>query len=177
MGPDASLLTAMKNAGRELDDEDLAAYMKQSGLGTAATRAQAIERLLHSDYIQRSKKSLLPTEKGKALIGIIHPSLKDIGLTAAWEQRLADVTDGKVSLAAFEKDIADFLRKLLPNVTEQGAAVGAIPQPGLGPCPQCKEGVIRLTPKGAGCNRWKEGCKFMIWKEQYGKKLTDPQIS
>jgi DNA topoisomerase-3 len=173
---DASLLTAMKNAGKELDDEDLAAYMKQSGLGTAATRAQVIERLLHSDYVERSKKSLLPTEKGKALIGIIHPKLKDIGLTATWEQQLADMTDGKVSLVAFESDIADFLRKLLPDVTKQGAAMPAIVQPGIGPCPQCGEGIVRETPKGAGCSRWKEGCKFSIWREQFGKKLTDPQI-
>ena len=173
---DASLLTAMKNAGKELDDEDLAAYMKQSGLGTAATRAQVIERLLHSGYIERSKKSLLPTEKGKALIKIIHPSLKDIGLTASWEQQLADMTDGKVSLAAFETDIADFLRRLLPDVTKQGAAMGAIPEPGLGPCPKCKEGVVRLTPKAAGCSRWREGCNFSIWREQFGKKLNDSQL-
>lgn len=114
---DASLLTAMKNAGKEIDDEDLAAYMKQSGLGTPATRAQVIERLLQSGYVERSKKAILPTEKGKALIGAIHPTLKDIALTAKWEQQLADMTDGKVTLPNFESEIGDFLRRLLPAVT------------------------------------------------------------
>ena len=46
----------------------------------------------------------------------------------------------------------------------------------IGPCPQCKEGVVRQTPKGAGCSRWKEGCKFSIWREQYGTVLTDTHI-
>lgn len=62
---DASLLTAMKNAGQEIKDEDLAAYMKQSGLGTPATRAAIIEKLITVGYIERKKKSLLPTEKVK----------------------------------------------------------------------------------------------------------------
>lgn len=84
---DASLLTAMKNAGKELDDEDLASYMKQKGLGTPATRAAIIERLLQTGYVERSKKALLPTEKGKALIGQVHNELKDIALTAIWRQR------------------------------------------------------------------------------------------
>lgn len=86
------------------------------------------------------------------------------------------MTDGKVALAAFETEIADFLRRLLPDVTKQGAVMPTIAEPGLGKCPQCKEGTVRLTPKAAGCNRWKEGCKFTIWREQFGKKLTDSQI-
>ena len=173
---DASLLTAMKNAGRELDDEDLAAYMKQSGLGTPATRAQVIERLLATGYVERSKKSLLPTSKGKALIAAVHPSLKDVALTAKWEEQLSEMIDGKVALAAFESEIGSFLRRLLPEVTKQGAAIPKAPEPGLGPCPQCKKGVVRETPKGAGCSLWKEGCKFTIWREQYGKKLSDAQL-
>lgn len=173
---DASLLAAMKNAGKELDDEDLAAYMKQSGLGTPATRAQIIERLLTSSYIERSKKALLPTAKGKALIATVHPKLKDVGLTAAWEQKLADMTDGKMALSTFEAEIAGFMRRLLPDVAKQGASLPAKTQPGIAPCPQCGEGVVRETPKGAGCSRWKEGCAFSIWREVYGKKLTHNQM-
>ncbi len=173
---DASLLTAMKNAGKELDDEDLAAYMKQSGLGTPATRAQIIERLITSGYIERSKKALLPTVKGKALIAAVHPKLKDIGLTASWEQQLADMTDGKIALSTFEAEIGSFLRRLLPDVTAQGASLPAKAQDGMAPCPQCGQGVVRETPKGAGCNRWREGCTFGVWREVYGKKLTDNQL-
>jgi len=170
---DASLLTAMKYAGKELDDEDLAAYMKQSGLGTAATRAQIIERLLKTAYVVRNKKNLLPTEKGKSLISIIHPKLKDIGLTASWEQQLADILDGKVTLTKFESEIEEFLRHLLPEVKKQGSALSGET---YGECPLCKEGMVRRTPKGAGCSRWRDGCKFMIWGEQYGKTLSEEEI-
>lgn len=173
---DASLLTAMKYAGKELDDEDLAAYMKQSGLGTAATRAQIIERLLKTGYVVRNKKTLLPTDKGKALISIIHPKLKDIGLTASWEQQLADILDGKVTLSKFETAIEEFLRNLLPEVAKQGSSLAGPGEKVYGPCPSCKKGVIRKTQKGAGCSRWREGCKLMIWGEQYGKTLTEAEI-
>ena len=173
---DASLLTAMKNAGKEIDDEDLAAYMKQSGLGTPATRAAIIERLLQSGYLERNKKALLPTEKGKALIAAVHADLKNVALTASWEQRLADMTEGRIAIATFEKDIASFILRLLPQITQKGASVPSVVEPGIGPCPQCKIGIVRETPKGAGCSRWKEGCAFSIWREQYGKKLTDAQL-
>lgn len=187
---DSSLLTAMKNAGQELDDEDLASYMKQRGLGTPATRAAIIERLLQTGYVERSKKSLLPTEKGKSLIGQVHSDLKDIALTASWEQRLADMQDGKLALNIFEDDIGTFVRRILPDVTSSpalmstvttGANPGAPGDPttvegGIAACPQCKSGVVRETPKGAGCNRWREGCTFSVWREVAGKALSDAQL-
>ncbi len=173
---DASLLTAMKNAGQEIDDEDLAAYMKQSGLGTPATRAAIIERLLQTAYIERSKKSIIPTEKGKAIINNVHPHLKNAALTATWEQQLGEIQDDKLTLSKFEDDIADFVRRLLPDVAKQAASVPGDAKSGIGLCPQCKVGVVRETPKGAGCSRWREGCTFTVWREQYGKKLSDAQI-
>ena len=173
---DGSLLTAMKNAGQDLDDEDLASYMKQRGLGTPATRAAIIERLLQTGYVDRSKKTLFPTEKGKALIGQVHSDLKDIKLTASWEQGLADMQDGKLPLVTFEQDIAEFVRRLLPDVTKRSLDEPPIGEEGYGPCPQCQQGIVRETPKGAGCNRWKEGCNFTVWREQYGKALADSDI-
>lgn len=176
---DSTLLTAMKNAGRELDDEDLASYMKQKGLGTPATRAAIIERLLKTGYITRQKKSLLPTDKGMALIGQVEEKLKDIALTASWEQRLADMQEEKLTHASFEKDISSFVKEILGTVMTNRKALnnGSVSGEGtLGPCPKCKQGVVRKTPKGAGCSQWKEGCKFSIWGEQYGKKITDTQM-
>lgn len=237
---DGTLLTAMKNVGQELDDEDLAAYMKQKGLGTPATRAAIIERLLKSGYIERQKKALVPTEKGKALIGQVHNDLKDVALTAAWEQSLADMQDGKLSQGKFETDIGNFVRSILGQVTsysgrfpgadqsrswssgKPGATsgngaykafqaanrpsngngsksngngangAGSVPTNGngskaaankppksdtiLGTCPKCGEGDVRKTPKGAGCSLWQDGCNFTIWRECFGKKLTDGQI-
>ena len=173
---DASLLTAMKNAGQELDDEDLASYMKQSGLGTPATRAAIIERLIQSGYVERSKKALLPTSKGKALIDQVHVDLKNIALTASWEQKLRDIQDGKQSLSQFEGRITGFIFEVLVKVIQNADVIPVPAEDALGPCPQCKQGTVRKTPKGAGCNRWKDGCNFTIWREQYGKKLTETQI-
>lgn len=188
---DGTLLRAMKNAGQELDDEDLAVYMKQKGLGTPATRAAIIERLLRTGYVERQKKYLVPTEKGRALIAHVHNDLKDIALTASWEQRLADMQDGKLNLDQFEGDIAEFVRRILPAVTSSSGKMPAMPYvgdkngkkaesdskyPSFGSCPQCKGGDVRQTPKGAGCSRWREGCTFSIWRECYGKTLTDTQM-
>lgn len=194
---DGTLLRAMKNAGKELDDEDLAAYMKQKGLGTPATRAAIIERLLKTGYVERKKKYLHPTDKGKALISQVHTDLKDIALTASWEQRLADMQDGKLALQNFEADIADFTRRILPAVAKSSSMPGGAwasskqagakgdsktngtgngGAPSFGSCPQCKEGDVRQTPKGAGCSRWREGCTFSVWRECYGATLTDDQM-
>jgi DNA topoisomerase-3 len=174
---DSSLLTAMKNAGNEIDDQDLAAYMKQSGLGTPATRAAIIERLVSTAYIERRKKALVPTPKGTALINQVHPDLKDIKLTAGWEQRLSDMQDGKLPLTTFENDIASFVARILPLAINGTTPIPATAASGLGPCPECKQGVVRPGPKSASCNRWKEGCKFAIWNEQHGKKLSESQIT
>lgn len=172
---DASLLDAMKKAGANLDDEDLKAYMKHSGLGTSATRAAIIERLLKTGYIERQKKTLAPTAKGVALIGQVHGELRDPVLTATWEQRLKDIEDGKLSGSRFEQDIISFLTALLPKVSA-AAPMTKTPPAGIGSCPLCKEGVIRETPKAFGCSRWKEGCKFTIWKKLAGKTLTTHQV-
>jgi len=174
---DSSLLTAMKNAGNELDDEDLAAYMKQSGLGTPATRAAIIERLLSTGYVGRKKKALFPTAKGIALINQVHADLKNIALTASWEQHLSDMQDGKLSLTAFENDIAGFVSRILPAVIQATAPIPPAAEPGLGTCPLCSQGTVRMGSKSASCSRWKEGCTFSIWKEQHGKQLTESQIA
>lgn len=174
---DAGLLTAMKNAGQELDDEDLAAYMKQSGLGTPATRAAIIERLLQTGYIERAKKYILPTEKGMSLIENVHAKLKDVALTATWEQQLKDMQDGKLSPDLFESAIGSFVLELLPDVIEKTDRLpDSVKEADLGRCPQCQKGAVRMTPKGAGCSRWMDGCKFTIWNELCGKKLSDSVI-
>jgi DNA topoisomerase-3 len=178
---DASLLSAMKNAGNELDDEDLAAY-ETKRLGTPATRAAIIERLAATGYIERRKRSLIPTAKGIALIGQVHADLKDVALTASWEQRLSEMQDGKLPLAAFERDIADFVARILTPAISGAAPISVTATSGaaisgLGICRQCKQGVVRMGPKSASCSRWKEGCKFSIWIEQHGKKLSESQIA
>jgi DNA topoisomerase-3 len=174
---DASLLTAMKGAGQEIKDEDLAAYMKQSGLGTPATRAAIIEKLIAVGYIERKKKALLPTEKGNALINQVHPTLKDVALTASWEQQLANIHDGTTPADFFATAIVQFVQDIFPEIIASHPAMAAVPNPNAyGPCPKCNTGTVRKTIKGAGCSRFKEGCNFSIWGQINGKKLTDEHI-
>ncbi|HLJ28354.1 MAG TPA: DNA topoisomerase 3 [Candidatus Angelobacter sp.] len=174
---DASLLTAMKNAGQEIKDDDLAAYMKQSGLGTPATRAAIIEKLIAVAYVERKKKSLLPTEKGKALVNQVHPTLKDAALTASWEQQLANVQDGNTPPDFFATAIIQFVQEIFPEIIASRPAIAAVPNPNAyGPCPKCKTGAVRKSIKGAGCSRFREGCNFSVWGQVNGKKLTDEHI-
>ena len=121
---DASLLSAMKNAGRTLDDDALAAAMKGSGLGTPATRAETIEKLVRTGYVERQRKQLRATEKGRALIGLVAEELRSVELTAAWEQRLKDIEQGNANAASFYQDICQFVTALIPRVS-QGAVMPA----------------------------------------------------
>ncbi len=111
---DATLLNAMKHAGRDIDDDALAAAMKTSGLGTPATRAEIIEKLLRTGYIERQRKQLRATDKGKALIGMVAEPLRSVETTAAWEQRLKDVEQGSADAAAFYRDICALDRRVDP---------------------------------------------------------------
>ena len=191
---DATLLTAMKNAGRQIEDDELAAAIKESGLGTPATRADTIERLLRSSYIQREKKSLRATEKGRALIEIVAEPLRSPELTGQWEQRLKEVEEGDREGATFYRDIAEFVRSMVPQVakgkalTPEQVTQARESQNGrrkdrkkrmrggksvvLGTCPKCKEGEVRENPKAYGCSRYREGCNLTIWKKTAGKDLS-----
>jgi DNA topoisomerase-3 len=174
---EATLLAAMKSASDEVDDEALAEHMKECGLGTAATRAEIIEKLIRTDYVERKKTTLVATPKGEGLITQVAPELADPKLTAEWEQRLAAIEDGKDNLAAFERDIAAYVRRLVPEVLamSDSEVMPASTNPdSLGTCPGCNKGQVREMPKGWGCSRYKEepACRFVIWKELAGKTLT-----
>ncbi len=119
---DSTLLNAMKYAGREIEDKALAAAMKGAGLGTPATRAETIEKLIRTGYVERQRKQLVATEKGRALIGLVAEPLKSAELTAGWEQRLKDIEEGRAKAAVFHADINRFVSELIPQVA-RGAAL------------------------------------------------------
>jgi DNA topoisomerase-3 len=191
---DATLLAAMKNAGREIEDDELAEAMKESGLGTPATRAETIEKLIRTGYVLRDKKSLNATEKAKALIGLVAEQMRSPELTAEWEQQLKEVEDGQRPVAEFYEGIAEFVRDLVPKIqqgpalspeqaaqarAEQGGGRGKSGKKGpgkeMGPCPKCKEGKVAENAKAYGCSRYREGCDFTIWKTVAKKKLSEKQ--
>ncbi len=113
---DAALLSAMETAGRTLDDEALFDAMRDCGLGTPATRAATIETLIQRGYIERQGKSLVATEKGFRLIGLVHPSVKDVAMTGRWEQRLRRVERREEKLDAFLSDVETYVTQVLQEV-------------------------------------------------------------
>jgi DNA topoisomerase-3 len=194
---DATLLAAMKNAGREIEDEALASAMKDRGLGTPATRAETIEKLIRTGYVERKGKQLRATEKGHALIGLVAEPLKSPELTAAWEQRLKDIEQGEAAVDAFYGDIVAFVRDLVPKVAEgpaltpeqaataraagprakgRGGRGPAVRPSGLGTCPVCGQGEVTETAKAYGCSRYRDGCGLTIWKTVAGLKLRKDQV-
>src|SRR3712207_6715701 len=104
---EAALLGAMETAGKFVEDEELRQAMKESGLGTPATRAAIIERLIKVGYVEREKKILVPTDKGRALISLLKESqLASPELTASWEERLARMEKGAERRPKFMADIS-----------------------------------------------------------------------
>jgi DNA topoisomerase III len=167
----------METAGKLVEDEELRQQMKDSGLGTPATRAATIERLIKVGYIERERKILVPTEKGRSLIGLLGESpLTSAELTARWEERLAKMEKGVERRPDFMSDINRFTTELVEEVRGmEGERLAARSREPLGACPKCGAPVVE-TRKAYGCSAWKKsGCDFVIWKQVSGKRLSENQ--
>jgi len=168
---DGSLLRAMETAGRLVDEEGLREAMKDSGIGTPATRAAIIERLLQVGYIERDGRALVVTEKGLNVIRLLDASpLTSPSLTGDWEHRLANIESGADSREAFMGDIAKFAQETVSDLDAKLKDV-RIPRANLGPCPVCGQDIVE-NRKGYSCwSRSDPGCGFVIWKAKAGKTL------
>ena len=168
---DGSLLQAMETAGRLVDDEEMREAMKESGIGTPATRAAIIERLLQVGYIERDGRALVVTEKGLNVVRLLgeHP-LTSPSLTGDWESRLGKIETGADSRKAFMGDIVKFAESTVGELDAKLKDV-RIPRANLGPCPVCGND-INENRKGYSCwSREDPGCGFVIWKAKAGKQL------
>jgi DNA topoisomerase-3 len=168
---DASLLGAMETAGKLVDDDELREVMKESGIGTPATRAAIIERLIDVGYVERDGRALVPTEKGMNVIRLLgdHP-LTSPGLTGDWERRLAEIERGDQPRKIFMADIAKFAGSTVGELDTKLKDV-RIPRANLGPCPVCGNDIIE-NRKGYSCwSREDPGCGFVIWKSKAGKNM------
>jgi DNA topoisomerase-3 len=199
---EATLLGAMESAGKEIEDEELRAAMRDSGLGTPATRAATIETLVKRTFVGRDGKNLVPTEMGIGLIEALPvKSLASPELTGAWEARLARIARGQDTRPAFMADISRYvgevvtairggrgpqasgLRPQAPDPEARGPkpeARAAAPKPATAPtdlpCPSCKQGRLVAGNRGWGCSRWREGCAFVIWFQIAGRRITDAEL-
>ena len=171
---DASLLGAMETAGRLVDDEELREAMKDSGIGTPATRASIIERLIDVGYIERDGRALVATEKGRNVIRLLgEHALTSPDLTGSWEYRLGRIERGEEQRAKFMADIAGFARETIEELDGKLKDV-RIPRANLGPCPVCGHDIVE-NRKGYSCwARDDPGCGFVIWKAKAGKTLPLP---
>ena len=180
---EATLLGAMESAGREISDEILRAAMRDSGLGTPATRAATIETLVKRTFVGRDGKNLVPTDMGIGLIeNLPEKSLASPELTGAWEARLARVARGEETRAAFMSDISRYVSDVVNAIRGEGRPVARPtatrqPVPTALTCPRCKQGTLVAGKRGWGCTRWREGCPFVIWFEIAGRRITDAELA
>lgn len=173
-----TLLEAMKDAGREVVDEDLKEAIKDCGLGTPATRAAEIETIVRRGYVARKGKQLIPTETGLAVYEVVKDkSIADVEMTASWEKALSEIADGAASAQQFDRGIRDYTKRiveeLLSSATSVGPAITGRTMEGAS-CPICGRELI-LTTRLARCTD--ENCGWKIWRTILGKNLSEEDIS
>ena len=140
---EATLLSAMENAGRLVDDPLLKKQMG-GGLGTPATRADIIEKLIQNTYIERDGKELVPTPKGRELIRLVPASLRSAALTGEWELRLSKIAEGTEEVGPFLSDIKESAKALVEEV-KRSTEVFAPHFPGSKVCPHCSALMMMVT--------------------------------
>ena len=169
---ESSLLAAMENAGRELEDAELKASLKDAGIGTPATRAAIIETLFARQYIVREKKNLVPTDKGLAVYGIVKDKkIADVEMTGMWETALAKIEAGSMDADTFRKGIEVYATQITAELLSVQLSVAAGE---TCPCPKCGSGRILFYPKVAKCSN--VDCTLTIFRNKCDKQLSDKQI-
>ena len=160
-----TLLSAMENAGAE----DMPDDAERKGLGTPATRAATLEKLVSAGFVERKKKQLIPTEKGRNLIAVLPDNIKSPILTAEWESMLKQVEHGELSATSFMDQIADMSRTLVKEHTApEERFVDLFPSSrgttheAVGVCPRCGAPVYE-GKKGFFCDN--RECSFALWKD------------
>ena len=170
---ESSLLSAMENAGKELEDAELKASMKDSGIGTPATRAAIIETLFTRQYIVREKKALVPTEKGLAVYDIVrNKKIADVEMTGMWENALSKIESGEMNPDTFHKSTEVHASQITSELLEVQLTLST--QQDL-TCPKCGTGRILLYPKVAKCDN--ADCGLVIFRNKSDKQLTDKQVT
>lgn len=172
---DAGLLSAMENAGNELEDKDARTALKDCGLGTPATRAGTIETLLKRGYIIREKKTIIPTEKGKSLYhSVKEMMIADVEMTGKWEMELIKIEQNPDYYNHFISVLKEHTRKITDEIISIiKAETEHTDTPHI--CPKCKLGKMSFYSKMAKCNYSK--CRFIFYREICGKQLTEEELT
>ena len=170
---EATLLSAMETAGKEIEDDALRQALKDCGIGTPATRAAIIETLFKRGYMERCKKSLVPTEKGLALYSVVKTMrIADVAMTGEWEKELARIERGELSAETFRKEIEAYTREITSELLscdklfshkDSGCA-----------CPKCGTGRMQFYGKVVRCDNAE--CGLPVFRLKANRTLSDDEI-
>ena len=168
---EATLLSAMETAGKDIEDDALRQALKDCGIGTPATRAAIIETLFAREYVRREKKSLVPTDKGLAGYAVVRDKkIADVAMTGGWELALSKIATGEMDAPTFHRGIEVFASQIAKELLEariDGAESDTA-------CPRCGRPVV-FYPKLAKCQN--PDCGLTVWRTVARKELTDKQLA
>ena len=169
---EATLLSAMENAGKEVEDADSKKAMAECGIGTPATRANIIETLILRDYIRRDKKSIIPTEKGLAVYEIVKDKkIANAEMTGSWELALAAIEAGKMPSERFSQGINSYVGTICEELLSLSSDQKSYP---AYRCPKCGQQSVGIYAKVAKCRH--ETCGFHVFREVCGIHLSEDNI-
>jgi DNA topoisomerase-3 len=170
---EASFLGAMESAGREVENEAEREAMKESGIGTPATRASIIETLFARDYVRREKKSLVPTDKGLLVYETVKDKrIADVAMTGSWENALAQIERGDMQPETFGKAIEVYTKQITAELLDKKITVT---DESICLCPKCKQANVHFYPKVVKCTD--ANCGLVVFRNISEKQLSDGQIT
>lgn len=169
---EAALLSAMENAGKEVENAESKKAMAECGIGTPATRANIIETLILRDYIRRDKKSIIPTEKGLAVYEIVKDKkIANAEMTGSWELALAAIEVGKMPSDKFAQGINSYVGTICEELLSLSSEQKSYP---VYRCPKCGQQSVGIYAKVAKCRH--ETCGFHVFREVCGIHLSEDNI-
>ena len=169
---EATLLSAMENAGKEVKEDDKRKAMAECGIGTPATRANIIETLILRDYIRRDKKAIIPTEKGLAVYEIVKDKkIANAEMTGSWELALAAIEVGKMPSDKFAQGINSYVGTICEELLSLSSEQKSYP---VYRCPKCGQQSVGIYAKVAKCRY--ETCGFHVFREVCGIHLSEDNI-
>lgn len=169
---EATLLSAMENAGKDVKEDDKRKAMAECGIGTPATRANIIETLILRDYIRRDKKAIIPTEKGLAVYEIVKDKkIANAEMTGSWELALAAIEAGKMPSDKFSQGINSYVSTICEELLSLTPEQKSYP---VYRCPKCGQQSVGIYAKVAKCRH--ETCGFHVFREVCGILLSEDNI-
>lgn len=164
---EAGLLSAMENAGKEIENEDERKALKNIGIGTPATRASIIETLFSRNYIQREKKSLVPTEKGLLVFELVKDrKISDVAMTTEWELALQKIENNEADAETFQKEMENYASSITNELLQTSIAQNNLPKLA---CPKCKSQQLIIRDKIVKCPD--EACNWVQFRNVCGVQI------